>query len=120
MVPKRMEASCLAEPAPGPPARSDSSSSEESSLSSVSTTDQSSSSVARVRERPPVGWAVSGAGVVADSTLFCVRRWKGFVETSEAEVGAVGALSEVVDWLIFLKKGLRVSASGGLVTDGLV
>ena len=75
MVPKRIDASCLALPPTGR-----SSSSSVVSLSE-STTDQSSSS-GRTRDgRVPVGVLVSsGATDLAFSC--CVRRWKGLVDTS--------------------------------------
>lgn len=109
MVPKRMEASCLALPPTGR-----SSSSEEEGSSLESTTDHSSSS-GRTREgREPVGVEEKGGRDLAFSCW--VRRWKGLVETSVAEdvvveeVGWVGAGGpDSLDWLSFLKNGFLVS-----------
>lgn len=107
MVPKRMEASCLA-----PPWEGASSSSEDES--SESTTDQSSSSWRpSLRAGGPEGSLK--VGVTALLAFSCVRRWKGFVDTSLVLLGGGGgveaALFSWLDKAIFFKNGFLVSVS---------
>lgn len=109
MVPKRMEASCLALPPVGR-----ASSSEESGESLESTTDHSSSS-GRTREgREPVGVEEKGGGGALVVVSCWVRRWKGLVEISVVEVVVEGVWDggggpDSLDWLSFLKNGFFVS-----------
>lgn len=117
MVPKRMEASCLAEPPVGR-----SSSSEESASVVVLA---SQSSVFDVFALPRVGRVAGGEvvskeGVRAESCA--AMRWKGLVETSLAGGGFcvtwAWAAAASLAWAIFFRKGFLVSVSGGgLVTD---
>lgn len=113
MVPKRMEASCLALP----PVGRASSSEEESGSSLESTTDHSSSS-GRTREGRELPVGVEERGGKALAVFSCwVRRWKGLVEISVAEADVVeedeawvgGGGPDSLDWLSFLKKGFLVS-----------
>lgn len=143
MVPKRIDARCLALPRSG---RSGSSSSEEES-SLESTTDHSSSSC-RTRLRFPVGVEVNGGGKAWDldaelaAAFSCwASLWNGLVDVSGGgEVMVEGCWGgEAADddgweagvdaWLIFLKNGLlepdseeeatgRVGIGGGLATVG--
>lgn len=108
MVPKRMLASCFAEPPVGP------SSSSDEELASSSTTDQSSSSPPRVRVR----------AVGADAGPFCPSRWKGLVDSAAAGVGTDGAAGSALAFAfaaaIFFKKGFLFSASTVGGAAGLV
>ena len=90
IVPKSMDASCLADPPVG--TASSSSSSDESSVES--TTDHSSSS-GRARDgRDPVGVAVKTGSDWDFEAFSCwVRRWKGLFETSP-----LGDVIDEVDW----------------------
>lgn len=113
MVPKRMEASCLALP----PVGADSSSS--SSLSEDSTTDQSSSSEEGLRDRRLGAAAGSGRVVFADSPCV-VMAWKGFV----SRLLASGEVTDGVPaadggWFMLFQKGFFDSAGGDWTAGGL-
>ena len=111
MVPKRMEARCLALVPVGR-----SSSSEEEEGSSVESRTDHSSSSGRTREGRD-----EGGEEEVEGGSWWVRRWKGLVECSVVEDVVVGVWVEgacgagawggpdSLDWLSFLKNGFLVS-----------
>jgi hypothetical protein len=107
IVPNRSDASCFAPP----PGRLSSSSSSEESGSDMSA-DQSSESD-RTR----------AARVEAEATSVgcCVRRWNGFVDTSEAVgVGVEVAAAASFACAIFFKNGFLVPSADGVAVGGEV
>ena len=109
MVPKRMEASCFAVPAP-----EGLSSASSSSSSELSRTDQSSSSAGLARVRLD-GWTGSGKVVCCLATSWLERRWKGLVSRFSASGLVTGGVLAAACWPMLRKKGF-LDCSGGLET----
>ena len=111
MVPKRIDARCLALP----PGRSGSSSSSDEDDSAADQSSSSSFGMVRVLAGAAIG---SGKDVLALSC--CVRRWNGFVDCPLSPVpgDASGGAGAAVACPILLKNGL-FEDSGGLVIAGL-
>ena len=121
MVPKRMDASCVALR----PTRGRSSSSSSSSEEALSETTDHSSSSGRTRggrgPGTPPSPMIDGCGWA--SVLFsCVSRWNGLVDTSvgfDVADGSDAWLADALDCAIFFKNGFFDSVSGAVGGSGV-